>query len=67
MRGTPPGIVQKTNAEVVKLVQSPALRERYTAAGLEPLTSSPAEFRDRIRREIPKWIDVARRAKIKVD
>jgi tripartite-type tricarboxylate transporter receptor subunit TctC len=65
--GTPPGIVQKTNSEVVRLVQSPALRERYTAAGLEPLTSSPAEFRERIRREIPKWIDVARRAKIKVD
>jgi tripartite-type tricarboxylate transporter receptor subunit TctC len=65
--GTPRAIVQKTNAEVVKLLKTPALRDRFAAGGLEPLTSTPEEFRDRIRREVPKWIDVARRAKIKLD
>ena len=50
-----------------KLLRSAALKERYAAGGLEPLSSTPEEFRDLIRREVPKWKEVARRAKIKVD
>jgi tripartite-type tricarboxylate transporter receptor subunit TctC len=65
--GTPRAIVTKTNAEIAKLLKSDALRQRYTAAGLEPLGSTPEEFRDLIRREVPIWKEVARQAKVKVD
>jgi tripartite-type tricarboxylate transporter receptor subunit TctC len=65
--GTPRALVTKTNAEIGKLLKSPTLRERYAAGGLEPLTSTPEEFRDLIRREVPIWKEVARQAKVKVD
>ena len=64
---TPRAIVQKTSAELRTALAAPALRERFAAAGLEPLSSTPEEFRDLIRREVPRWKEVARLAKIQVD
>ncbi len=65
--GTPRGIVGKTSTEIVRLLKTPALRERFSAAGLEPLGNKPEEFAAQIRSEIPKWLAVARAAKINVD
>jgi tripartite-type tricarboxylate transporter receptor subunit TctC len=65
--GTPRPIVVKTNAEIVKLLKSPAVRERFVGAGLEPSSTTPDEFRDIIRREIPIWKKVAKQANIKVE
>ncbi len=65
--GTPRGIVGKTSTEIVRLLKTPALRERFSAAGLEPLGNTPEEFAAQIRSEIPKWLAVARAAKINVD
>ena len=65
--GTPRPIVMKTNAEIVKLLKTPAVRDRFVGAGLEPRSSTPEEFRDIIRREIPIWQKVAKQANIKVE
>ena len=65
--GTPRRIVQKTNNEVRSVLATQALRERFAAGGLEPISSTPEEFRDLINREVPRWKEVARQAKIKVD
>jgi tripartite-type tricarboxylate transporter receptor subunit TctC len=65
--GTPRPIVMKANAEINKLLKSTIVRERFTGAGLEPLGSTPEEFRDLIRREIPVWHKVAKQANIKID
>lgn len=65
--GTPQPIVAKTHAELTRLLKSPAVGERFTAAGLEPLTSTPKEFSDRIKSELPKWQRVAREANIRID
>jgi tripartite-type tricarboxylate transporter receptor subunit TctC len=65
--GTPRAIVAKANAEIVKLLKTPAVRDRFTASGLEPSSSTPEEFRDIIRREIPLWHKVAKQANIKVE
>ena len=65
--GTPRPIVMKANAEIVRLLKSPVLRDRFTSAGLEPLGGTPEEFRDLIRREIPIWHKVAKQANIKVE
>jgi tripartite-type tricarboxylate transporter receptor subunit TctC len=65
--GTPRAIVNRANAEILKLLKTPALRERFTGAGLEPSGSTPEEFRDMIRREIPIWHKVAKQANIKVE
>ena len=65
--GTQRPIVMKANAEIVKLLKTPLIRDRFIASGLEPASSTPDEFRDIIRREIPIWHKVARQAKIKID
>ena len=62
--GTPRPIVLKANAEIVRLLKSPAIRDRFSGLGLEPLGSTPEEFRDLIRREIPMWHKVAKQANI---
>jgi tripartite-type tricarboxylate transporter receptor subunit TctC len=65
--GTPRAIVTRLNAELVKVVHSPDVRERLAATGTEPLTSTPEEFAAYIQREIAKWGDVIRKAAVKAD
>ena len=64
---TPRYIMQKTSAEIVRLLKAPALRERFTAAGLEPSGSTPEAFVSQLQREIPTWRKVAKEANIQVD
>ena len=60
-------IVAKTSAEINKLLKAPSVSERFTSVGLEPSGSTPEEFAELIRREIPRWQKVARDANIKVE
>jgi tripartite-type tricarboxylate transporter receptor subunit TctC len=53
--GTPQEIVNRLNAVTVKAVQNPDLRARLTAAGLEPVWSTPAEFAAYVKSETAKW------------
>ena len=64
---TPRAIVTKANAEIVRILKQPATRERFSAVGLEAAPTTPEEFREMIRRELPKWHNVAKQAKIQVD
>jgi len=41
---TPAGILYKLNAEIVKALNTPEFRERFTALGAEPSTSTPQEL-----------------------
>ena len=65
--GTPAPIIAKINAEIVKVLRSPATSERYAAAGLEPVTNSPAEFAAQLKQEIPRWQQVVKAANIHVE
>ena len=65
--GTPPAIVDKTQAEVVKLLQSPEVSRRFSLAGVEPRSNTPAAFADLIRREIGTWRKVVKDAGIQVE
>jgi tripartite-type tricarboxylate transporter receptor subunit TctC len=64
--GTPRSIVTKTNLEIVRLLKVPAIRERFGAVGLEPISNTPEEFTNLIRREVPKWKKIAQAAKIQL-
>jgi tripartite-type tricarboxylate transporter receptor subunit TctC len=65
--GTPPAVVRRLNAELVKIMHAPEMKEKLSATGTEPLTSTPEEFAAYIKREIAKWGDVVRRAGVKAD
>jgi tripartite-type tricarboxylate transporter receptor subunit TctC len=62
--GTPPDIVARLYAELVKVLLHEEVKVRLAADGAEPVGSSPAEFSAFIRREIAKWTRVARAANI---
>jgi tripartite-type tricarboxylate transporter receptor subunit TctC len=61
---TPPVIVAKLNAAMVKVLQSPDVREKLLAQGAEATSSSPAEFEQLIKDELKKWEYVIREANI---
>ncbi len=65
--GTPAAIVTKINADIARVLRSPATSERYAAAGLDPVNNSPAEFAEQLRQEIPKWQQVVKAANIHVE
>src|SRR4051812_20160395 len=65
--GTPRPIIQRLNAELVKMMQSPDLQERLATLATDPLTSTPEEFAAYLDREIAKWGDVVRKAGLKAD
>ena len=61
---TPRAIVEKLNAEIVKIPHQPDTRERLAADGAEPAGTTIREFELFIRNEIAKWSKVLRAAKI---
>jgi tripartite-type tricarboxylate transporter receptor subunit TctC len=65
--GMPRDILMRANAGVVKAVQSPAVNQRFTALGMEPVSNTPEEFAALIRRDAPKWERVVKAANIKVE
>jgi len=65
--GTPPEAVARLSKALNAALAQPEVRERFAAAGLETVSSTPAEFAAFIRSEIAKWARVAKEANIKVE
>jgi tripartite-type tricarboxylate transporter receptor subunit TctC len=60
--GTPKDVVGKINGELVKMLNTPAVRERIAREGADPVGSTPEEFAARVKSEIEKWSKVAKAA-----
>ncbi|HZM45815.1 MAG TPA: tripartite tricarboxylate transporter substrate binding protein [Burkholderiales bacterium] len=65
--GTPSAIVQRLNAEIARVMKSPATRERLEGQGFIPKFDTPDEFAAGLKRERQMWGDVIRRNKITAD
>jgi tripartite-type tricarboxylate transporter receptor subunit TctC len=65
--GTPRTVVVRLNADLVKIMHAPDLKERLDALATDPVTSTPEEFAGLIQREIVKWGEVVREAGLKAD
>ena len=61
---TPPAIVAKLNAAMVKVLQTPETRDKLLAQGAEATSTTPAEFERLIRDDLKQWEYVIREAKI---
>ncbi len=57
---TPGDVIARLNAEIVRIMALPEVRERALAVGAEPSTSTPEAFAAFIAAEIPKWERVVR-------
>jgi tripartite-type tricarboxylate transporter receptor subunit TctC len=59
---TPQPIIAKLNAETVKVLKQPDIKERLAVDGAEPAPSTPAEFAAWIKGEVAKWSKVIKDA-----
>lgn len=58
--GTPRPVVDRLNAEIVRILDLPDVREKLNAIGMEPATSTPAEFAAFVQSEIAKWAPIVK-------
>jgi len=65
--GTPPEIVRRLNAEIVKILNLPDVREKLGGLGAEIVADSPEEFAALVRGEVVKWADVVKKSGARVD
>lgn len=62
--GTDPAVIERLQAEVNRLMALPDVQERLVALGIEPASSTSAELRELIAREIDQYAAIAKRAGI---
>lgn len=55
---TPPAVINKINAELVKALKDPQLQERMLIAGAEAVGSTPAEFTTFLKKNTDHWTKV---------
>ena len=62
--GTPASMVARLNAEINKALALSDVAQQLASEGAAPMPGTPQAFADLIRREIPRWAEVVRTAKI---
>jgi tripartite-type tricarboxylate transporter receptor subunit TctC len=65
--GTPKPIVTRLNAEAMRALQTPEVRDALIRQGMDPTGSTPAEMDAFLRAEIAKWTRVVKEAGIKAN
>ncbi|MDP3251345.1 MAG: tripartite tricarboxylate transporter substrate binding protein [Hydrogenophaga sp.] len=66
--GTPPDVIDRLNAEVAKMVASPAVRERMRNIGVDPATDTSAKYIDQIvRSDTARWKKFISGTRIRLD
>lgn len=66
-KGTPAQVVKKLNAEIVRIVALPEVREKIRGLGGIPVGNTPAEFDAYQRAELEKWSRIVKESGAKVD
>jgi tripartite-type tricarboxylate transporter receptor subunit TctC len=65
--GTPKAVIDAINKDVVTILKLSEVREKLAAQLMEPVGSTPEEFRAVIDNEIGRWAPVIKAAKVKVN
>ena len=65
--GIPKPIVARLNAELIKVMRSPEVRERVRGQYFDPYTSTPEEFAAVIKTDLEKWGKIVRASGARVD
>jgi tripartite-type tricarboxylate transporter receptor subunit TctC len=63
---TPPEIIKRINADLVKALKDPQLQERMINVGAEPVGSTPAEFTAFLNRNTEQWTKVLKESGAKL-
>jgi tripartite-type tricarboxylate transporter receptor subunit TctC len=63
--GTPPAVIERIAAEATRLLQTPAIAERFRLNGLEPEGTTPAAFTKTVVSDSAKWLELVQTNHIK--
>jgi tripartite-type tricarboxylate transporter receptor subunit TctC len=64
---TPAELVTRLNADMVRILRDPGVRERLLQIGAEPMPGTPGQYAAMIKSEIAKWAGVVARAGIRIE
>ncbi len=65
--GTPTAIVQTLNNTILKILDTPEMKERFVKAGVQVAPMNTQQFTDLYNSDIARWKVVIEKAKIKLD
>ena len=65
--GTPAPVLNRLYAELVKIAQSPEMKEQFERNGAQAVTNTPAELTSLVKNEILKYAKVIKAAGVKVE
>ena len=63
----PAPVITKLNREFALILATPDIRDKLLSVGMEPTTSTPAQFGEFVRGEIGKWAKVVKAAGVKAE
>jgi tripartite-type tricarboxylate transporter receptor subunit TctC len=66
-KGLPPAVREKAHAAFVEALNTPKVKDPFTAIGFELVANTPAEFAAFQQREYAKWKQVIEAGKISID
>jgi tripartite-type tricarboxylate transporter receptor subunit TctC len=65
--GTPKPVIDRLNAEILKIIARPDVKKTWGEQGAEPLSMTPAEFEKYLNDDIAKWAKVVKLSGAKAD
>jgi len=65
--GTPADIVNRLNAEIMKALEQPDVKEKLSSLGFDIRPNTAAEFATFVREEVPKWAKAVKDSGAKAD
>jgi len=65
--GTPKPIVERLNAEIRRIVNTPEVKEAWAKQGAAPMSMGTDEFAQYLREDIAKWANIVKISGAKVD
>jgi tripartite-type tricarboxylate transporter receptor subunit TctC len=66
-KGTPTAVIEKLNAEIVKILGVPEVRQQLIKIGAEPIDSTPAQMAEKIKAELTAYESVVKQIKLTVE
>ena len=67
VNGTPRDVVQRLNIEMVKILTSGEVKERFGKMGVEVVAGTPEHFSKFLNSEVARWAKVVQDANIRAD
>ena len=65
--GTPKDVIAKINSDIARIAQTPDVKARFAAQGIDPVLSTPEYMGSYLQSEISKWAGVVKASGLKAE